>query len=107
MGIFRAKLKPGDETKERCSNEQVNNLSDISKVRLLDQCTIMNSSPTKLAVRLKYFLTHWERLTSDPDILEFVKGVKIEFHNDEVPNQTVCRTCNFNKQEQAIVELEI
>ena len=74
---------------------------------MLDQCTIMNRSPTKLAGRLKYFLTHWERLTSDPDILEFVKGVKIEFQNDEVPNQTVCRTCNFNKQEQAIVELEI
>ena len=31
----------------------------------------------KQAGRLKHFITRWEKLTSDPVILEFVKGVKI------------------------------
>jgi hypothetical protein len=40
-------------------------------------------------------------------ILEFVKGVKIEFQNGIDPTQNIVRTCNFNVREQVIVESEI
>ena len=66
----------------------------------------LNQQPTKLAGRLKHFIAHWEKLTSDPVILEF-KGVKIEFQNSIEPAQTMGRTCHFNVREQAIVESEI
>ncbi len=56
---------------------------------------------------LKYFITCWEQLTSDSIILEYVKGVKIEFQYGIQPYQNNVRTCNFNVTEQAIVESEI
>ena len=46
------------------------------------------------------------KLTSDPVILEFVKGVKIEFQNGIEPIQTYCRISKFNAQENALAELE-
>jgi hypothetical protein len=62
---------------------------------------------TQLAGRLQHFITCWEKLTSDSVILEFVKGVKIEFQNGIEPTQNIGRTCNFNVREQVIVESEI
>ena len=61
----------------------------------------------KLAGRLKHHITWWEQLTSDSVILEFVKGVKIEFQNGVEPIQTYCRISKFHAQEHALVELEI
>ena len=63
--------------------------------------------PTQLAGRLKYFSTCWEQLTSDSIILEYVTGVKIEFHNGTQPYKHKVRACNFNAVEQAIVASEI
>ncbi len=60
-----------------------------------------------MAGRLKYFITCWAQLTSDSIILEYVKGVKIEFQNGIQPYQNNVRTCYFNVTEQAIVESEI
>ena len=68
---------------------------------------IINQPPTQLAGRLKHFLTRWEKLTSDPVILEFVKGVKIEFQSGVPPTQHTGRTSRVNAQEQGLVECEI
>ena len=32
-----------------------------------------------LAGRLQYFVKHWKKLTSNPEILEWVSGLKIDF----------------------------
>ena len=40
-------------------------------------------------------------------ILEFVKGVKIEFYHGIEPTQNMGPSCNFNVREQIIVESEI
>ena len=71
------------------------------------QTTCGIKSTANAVGRLKHFIAHWEKLTSNPVILEFVKGVKIEFQNSIEPAQTMGRTCHFNVREQAVVESEI
>ena len=59
------------------------------------------------AGRLRAFLAQWEGLTSDPVILQYVTGVKIEFKCDNIPQQSSHRPSRFNAKERAIVQSEI
>ena len=110
--IFRSRPGSRNNEKERGVNEQVTKANDISnRVRSINSVdkphVALNQQPTQLAGRPKHPIAHWEKLASDPVILEFVKGVKIEFQNSKEPAQTMGRTCHFNVTEQAIVESEI
>lgn len=59
------------------------------------------------AGRLQDFLVQWEVLTSDPIILRYVTGVKIEFKSNIMPQQHYRRPSMFNVKESAIVQSEI
>ena len=48
----------------------------------------------------------WRQLTSDPVILSYIMGVKIEFI-DTKPSQAVAKTWHFNIAEKDIIENEI
>jgi hypothetical protein len=110
--FFRSRSGSRNEEKESGVNEQVIKPSDINnRVSSVDiNCkphVTLTQQPTQLAGRLQHFITCWAKLTSDSVILEFVKGVKIEFQNDIEPTQNIGRACNFNVREQVIVESEI
>ncbi len=61
---------------------------------------------TLIAGRLKNFVDRWRQLTSDPVILSYIMGVKIEFI-DTKPSQAVAKTRLFNIAEKDIIENEI
>jgi hypothetical protein len=61
---------------------------------------------TLIAGRLKNFVDRWRQLTSDPVILSYIMGVKIEFI-DTKPSQAVAKTRFFNIAEKDIIENEI
>lgn len=67
----------------------------------------MHTPPAQLAGRIKYFTNRWAELTSDPVILEFVKGVRIDFLHDIEPIQSTVRASYFNAKEEVIVADEI
>lgn len=52
-------------------------------------------------------LSEWGNITSDSTILEFVKGVRIEFTPGFSPEQDNVRSSVFNRVQQAIVTKEI
>ena len=60
-----------------------------------------------LAGRLRDHLAQWETLTSDPVLLQYVTGVKIEFKGDILPQQSFHRPSLFNAKERTIVQSEI
>ena len=41
--------------------------------------SIFSSAPRGTAAKLPIYLKHWETITSDPEVLAIVKGVKIPF----------------------------
>lgn len=53
------------------------------------------------------FAPRWEKLTSDPVILEFVKGVKIEFLSGVTPTKLTGRNSHYSAKEQATVQCEL
>ncbi len=59
------------------------------------------------AGQIAYALHEWQNLTSDPTILQVVRGVKIEFCPDQRPQQDNVRPSNFNRTQQEIVANEI
>ena len=59
------------------------------------------------AGRLRDYLVQWKGLTSDPIILQYVAGVKIEFKGDILPQQSARRPSLFNAKERTIVHSEI
>ena len=59
----------------------------------------------QIAGRLKHFLSEWESLTSDPNILQIVKGCKIDFTS--APEQSSCRETKLNRRESLSVNIEI
>ena len=59
------------------------------------------------AGRLRDYLAQWKGLTSDPIILQYVAGVKIEFKGDILPQQSARRPSLFNAKERTIVHSEI
>ena len=59
------------------------------------------------AGRLRDYLAQWKGLTSDPIILQYVAGVKIEFKGNILPQQSARRPSLFNAKERTIVHSEI
>ena len=49
----------------------------------------------------------WREITSDPNILQYVQGVKISFIEGIVPRQQTYRPSVFNGQQHKIVQNEI
>ena len=65
-----------------------------------------DSSPEEVAGTTKFHLTEWEKITSDPLVLQNVKGVKLSF--DSFPHQaSVPRQYKFNDLHSEVIEKEI
>lgn len=59
------------------------------------------------AAQIVNALSEWGDVTSDPTILEFVKGVRVEFTPGFSREQANVRSSVFNHVKQAIVAKEI
>ena len=68
---------------------------------------LFHNQPTFKAGQIFNPLSEWGNKTSDPTILEFVKGVRIEFTPVFSPEQDSVRSSVFNHVQQAIVAKEI
>ncbi len=63
-------------------------------------------TPAKLAGRLKYYLTNWQQITHDPDILGAVQGYKFELL--ATPHQVrKCQTLHFPTRDAELIDSEI
>ncbi len=67
---------------------------------------MLDNQPNFKASQIAYALREWQNLTSDPTILQVVRGVKIEFCPGQRPQDNV-RPSNFNRTQQQIVANEI
>ena len=56
-----------------------------------------------IAGRLKQFLPQWEKITTDPEVLQTVQGCTIEFVNNTIPNQqgSVCES-HFSRKKRLL-----
>lgn len=68
---------------------------------------LFHNQPNFKAGQIVNALSEWGNITSDPTILEFVKGVRIEFTPGFSPEQDNVRSSVFNRVQQAIVAKEI
>ena len=59
------------------------------------------------AGRLKYFITEWEKYTSDPHILQNVKGMKINFIDDPPVQNYLPYELRLQENEMLAIDLEI
>ena len=60
------------------------------------------------AGKLKQFVVKWIEITNDPEIIETVSGVRIEFEQGLVPIQTrPLRNFQFNEREKEVICNEI
>ena len=62
------------------------------------------SSSSFVAGRLKHYLYNWKLLTKDPEILNIVRGYKLEFSSIPEPFKVIQR---FNRRESKIITAEI
>ena len=74
---------------------------------LPDVGLIVGHRPVLKAGRLVEFIPMWREITSDPNILQYVQGVKISFIEVIVPRQQAYRPSVFNGQQHKIVQNEI
>lgn len=56
---------------------------------------------------MQFFVSEWEKLTSDNRILDIVSHCHIEFLNDEKPKQSEISQRKFNAKETLIIDSEI
>ena len=68
---------------------------------------LVGNQPVFKAGRLVEFVPMWREITSDPNILHYVQGVKISFVEGVVPHQQAYRPSVFNAQQHDIVHNEI
>ena len=62
------------------------------------------------AGRLKHFVKEWEKLTTDPEILDVVEHCHIQFIDNNPPQQNRNEKSfqvKFNKKEEEIIDAEI
>lgn len=65
-------------------------------------------SDQNIAGRLEQFIPFWQSLTSDSYILSIVKGLELEFVNNEVPKQTqLPKLIKFSDIESSHIDVEI
>jgi len=74
---------------------------------LPDVGLIVGNQPMFKAGRVVEFLPMWREVTSDPNILQYIQGVKISFIEGIVPSQQAYRPKVFNGQQHEIVQNEI
>ena len=68
---------------------------------------IVGNQPVFKAGRLVEFIPMWREITSDPNILQYVQGVKISFIDGIVPHLQAYRPSVFNARQREIVQNEI
>ena len=68
---------------------------------------LFHNQPNFKAGQIVNALSEWGNITSDPTILEFVQGVRIEFTPGFSPQQDNVRSRVFNHVQQAIAAKEI
>ena len=68
---------------------------------------MLESQPIFKAGQIAYAFREWQNLTSDPTILQVVRGVKIEFWPGQSPKQNNVRPSKFSRAQQVIVANEI
>ena len=61
-----------------------------------------------VAGRLKFYQQEWEKITSDPDILQLTQGAKIEFSQTETISNPPCKKLSdFSLKECEIIDSEV
>ena len=68
---------------------------------------LFHNQPNFKAGQIVNALSEWGNITSDPTILEFVQGVRIEFTPGFSPQQDNVQSSVFNHVQQAIAAKEI
>lgn len=86
--------------KNDCLYPSFNNILHVEIQQIID------NQPIFRADQIADALQSWYKLTNNPTIIQFVKGVYIEFKDDE-PMQTHVRPSIFNSKEKAIVYEEV
>ena len=64
---------------------------------------LFHNQPSFRAGQIVSALSEWRTITSDPTVLEYVKGVKIEFTPGVMPEQDNVRSSVFNRIQHVIV----
>ena len=110
--FFRAKpVSQVQEKERRGRDEPTLMISEVCDKLILTQNDVVQNmlgqQTSFCAGRLRDYLAQWKDLTSDPIILQYVAGVKIEFKCDTLPQQSFRRPSLFNAKEQTIVHSEI
>ena len=103
-------MKRGQAHRGRGSRGGSTSSQSLNKgeVSFIMEQTKSQSMPNIFAGRLKQFLPHWEKITSDEEVLQIIRGCTIEFVNNTVPIQTGnIRESHFNAEKQLIVSQEI
>lgn len=68
---------------------------------------LLSSQDSFKGGQIMWSLPHWQEITSDPTILQCVKGVKIEFKPGVILFQVNVRPSTFNQSQCDIVTVEI
>ena len=59
----------------------------------------------KLGARLRYFIKFWEQIMKDRYVLNTIKGLKLEFYEDVIPNQNkLPHLIQMNEEEKRVHE---
>ena len=66
---------------------------------------IVGNQPVFKAGRLVEFIPMWREITSDPNVLQYVQGVKISFIEGIVPCQQTYRPSVFNGQHMKLSKM--
>ena len=65
-------------------------------------------SKAKLGGKLRYFIKFWEQITKDSYVLNTIKGLKLEFYEDVIPNQNkLPHLIQMNEEEKEFMNSKI
>ena len=56
---------------------------------------------------MKYFVSQWEQITNDKNLLDIVQHCHFEFVGSELPIQKAFSQCKFNNKESEIIDMEV
>ena len=100
-GRHKTKLTPITSTTKVCTKQTTADSKDT------ELHALFNNQPRFRAGQIVSALSEWRAITSDPTILEFVTGVKIEFTPGLRPEQNNVRSSVFNRMQHVIVANEM
>ena len=90
------------EQLKRFQNMKLNINSPVKEI----QFQSVDQTHIPLGGRLREFLSNWQKITTDPKILEYVKGYVMEFMENPVQNWEI-RAPKFSKSENICISTEI